>query len=107
MSQQLNTEKIEDFVIELLIREHGFKREKLKLDIPLASKLGVDGDDAWELLQVIGQRFGVNLEDVFDNHFWPEAGLFKSDSIVPITIAKLAQIIILKLHLANETLDDD
>lgn len=93
-------EQVKDFVAEIT----GVKQERLTEATRLGHDLGVDGEDAAELIQAFVQRFQVDMSEFnFDSHFGPEAGfnpityligrVFRRHEIetVPVTIADLAE----------------
>lgn len=69
---------------------------KVKLEARIAQDLGVDGDDAEELMQAFAARFEVALDDFeFDRHFAQEgagnpmcyvAQVFREDELVPVRV---------------------
>jgi acyl carrier protein len=62
-------------VIDLICRCRGNARWKVTLDAELGDDLGIDGDDAAELLGAFAEEFKVDLSAFdFDAHFGPEAG---------------------------------
>ena len=60
-------------VIDLMDRECGIRRKKLRCDSRLESDLGVVGDDAYELLGTLNEELGVDMTE-FDceDHITPE-----------------------------------
>jgi uncharacterized protein DUF1493 len=90
-------------VMQMIADQTGFRRSGMRPDTDLARDLGVDGDDARELLLRFGGDFNVNLVNLqFDRHFGPEAGFnllallrpsrwrWQSER-VPLTIADLVE----------------
>ena len=91
----------EQELIEFLASERSIKPSKISMSSQLGRNLGVDGDDAVELMEAFAKRFNVNLTGYDHNvYFGPEAGLsiinllFLSSSkkvrdLKPITVAHL------------------
>jgi acyl carrier protein len=62
-------------VIDLICRSTGAPRRKVVLDAALGDDLGIDGDDAAELLSAFSKEFRVDLSAFdHDRYFGPEAG---------------------------------
>ena len=62
-------------VIDLVHRSSGTRKAKIHIDSDLGRDLGIDGDDASDLLKAFAQEFQVDLSDFkFDTYFGPEAG---------------------------------
>ena len=67
--------ELERQVMAAVADQTGCPLSRLSPQTDLARDLGVDGDDASDLLLRLGEEFGINLENVrFDRHFGPEAG---------------------------------
>ncbi len=92
-----------DEVKELVSKEFSVKVEKLLNQTRLSHDLGMDGDDAWEFIEVFSEYFQVDMADFeFRLYFGEEAGadpitliyflIFKSarPKFIPITIFDLA-----------------
>lgn len=63
-------------IFELLVSEHGIKRERITGRSRLLYDLGMDGDDAVEFFAAIERDFGTDLSRLYtrwDKHFGPEA----------------------------------
>src|SRR5690242_10606973 len=75
--------ELEAHVIRFLRERTGTRRTKITGSTELFRDLGVDGDDARELLDAFEQEFLVNMSGCkFDSFFGPEAGA------APITLIK-------------------
>ena len=67
-------EELTDRVFALVGMQTAARREKLSLETDLFGDLGVDGDDAHELLSIVADEFGVNMDTLkFERHFGPES----------------------------------
>lgn len=63
-------------VIEFLNNELKLDKYKLKDDTRIFHDLGVDGDDAIELIENFSQKFDVKISDFpYEKYFGPEASL--------------------------------
>ena len=72
----MNNVTIEDRVKSLVAQQTAIRIEKLSLQTELGKDLGVDGDDAVELLSKFSEEFQVDLSTFqFDKYFGPEAGI--------------------------------
>lgn len=90
-------------IYALVAKQSGVAQDKLNPGTTLSSDLGIDGDDAQELMLAYSKEFEVDMSG-FDitNHFGPEASfnpfyylyllLFKRDrlNLEPITLGDLA-----------------
>jgi hypothetical protein len=98
----LNAE-LSERVMQMIADQTGGRRSGLRLDTDLARDLGLDGDDARELLLRFSGDFEVSLVNLqFHRHFGSEAGFnplallrpswwrWQSER-VPITIADLVE----------------
>jgi acyl carrier protein len=68
---------IEQTILRFVAEETGYNPKRLALDSRLAQDIGVDGDDAVELLQKFEKIFEVDLTSLYDHwdqHFGPEGG---------------------------------
>jgi hypothetical protein len=92
-----------DEVKELVSKEFSVKVEKLSNQTRLSHDLGMDGDDAWDFIEVFSKHFQVDMAEFeFRLYFGEEAGadpitliyflMFKSarPKFIPITIVDLA-----------------
>ncbi len=62
--------QLESDVIEIVAEESGRQKSQVSLDSTLLDDLGVDGDDAWELLERLHERYKVNFSEFeFMRHF--------------------------------------
>jgi acyl carrier protein len=89
---------IAESVLSLVADYTGCRREQLNLDTALNQDLGVDGDDACELLDAFAKKFGVDLSRFhYDRYFGSEAGglpvLGFGSSCAPLTIRDLVQMV--------------
>ena len=92
---------IEHKIIEFVARETGFKVQDITLESDLCKDLGIDGDDATELITKFGREFNVDMSNFNSKkHFGPEGAfvpflvLFPSwwksrRKLKPITISDL------------------
>lgn len=67
--------EIEQSILAFVARETGRNPKRLALNSRLVHDLGVDGDDAVELFEKFGEKYGVDLTALFqnwDHHFAPE-----------------------------------
>ena len=72
----MNDLTLEQQVKELVAKETAVRIEKLTLETDLLKDLGVDGNDALELLEKYWEVFQVDLSQFqFSKHFGPEGGL--------------------------------
>lgn len=89
-------------VIELVAEQAGVSPSRLTATTRIGEDLGVDGDDASDLLAEFACRFHVDLTGFqFSRHFGPEAGwdpfsalyglLTGRSRTEPITIGQLAE----------------
>jgi hypothetical protein len=94
--------KLTDQVMEMIADRTQCNRSKLRPEADLFLDLGVDGDDAEDLLHRFREGLGVNLEALqFGRHFGPEAfnplvfllpGWWRSKrQRIPVTIADLVE----------------
>lgn len=59
-----------DRVLAFVATKAGVSRNKVSLDSRLGSDLGLDGDDALELLEYFGKKFKVSINDIdFEKYF--------------------------------------
>lgn len=79
-------------VLKLVAECAGVDVEQISLDTAINLDLGVDGDDAAELLEAFSSRFAVDLATFrFDRYFGSE-GLGFGGSMAPLTIRDLVQM---------------
>jgi len=67
--------EIEQSILAFVARETCRNPKRLALNSRLVHDLGVDGDDAVELFEKFGEKYGVDLTALFqnwDHHFVPE-----------------------------------
>lgn len=86
------------FIEREITRTHGVRKEKYDVDAKIATDLGIDGDDALELLQAVERQYGVELSDIHNSGFWPEAGILFSKKVKPISSHELASIVCSRLN---------
>ena len=75
----MDTKKHE--LIQIISNFTGVNMNLIKLDTLLGADLGIDGDDAYDLLEEISSRFNCNLDKLdFKTYFTPESdiNIFKS-----------------------------
>ena len=66
----------EEEVISFIREWLGCSEKNLSLDTRIGQDLGVDGDDAIELLEEYSRRFSVDLSEFqYNDYFGPEAAL--------------------------------
>jgi len=62
--------QLERDVIDIVAEESGKRKNQISLDSTLLDDLGVDGDDAWELLERLHERYKVDFSEFeFMRHF--------------------------------------
>lgn len=89
-------------VIDFLVRSLGVEAEQIGPAIQLSRDLGVDGSDAWELVEDFAREFGVDLTGFeFDDHFGPEAAwnpfsLLFPARLTPVTVSDLVDAAVQK-----------
>lgn len=88
---------LSESVVEFIAERLKIPADRLRADRRLNQDLGVDGDDAYELLIAFSEKFHLPPEGlVYSEHFGPEASLnpvslwFRNRK-VPITIGDLIQ----------------
>jgi acyl carrier protein len=65
--------EIEHKVIEFIARETGFSVKDITSESDLFKDLGIDGDDATELITKFGQKFNIDMSNFnFTKHFGSE-----------------------------------
>ncbi len=81
-------------VIDLMDRECGINRKKLRCDSRLESDLGVVGDDTYELLEMLNEELGVDMTE-FDceDHITPEGT--PPLQMVFVVVTMLATIVVM------------
>ena len=82
-------------VKELISYHSGVKLEKLSDSDFIEEDLGTTGDDAWELMEDLHNKLGVNLTDFdFSLHFGPEAGSHVSGEYgyYPVSVSHLVKV---------------
>ena len=84
-------------VISLVAECAGVSMQQISLDTAINLDLGIDGDDACELLEAFSSKFDVDLSTFqFDRYFASEACLpwlsFTRASRAPICIRDLVQM---------------
>lgn len=68
----MTANNIDDKIIDFVVREAGFKHHQISLQSDLRN-LGIDGDDAIELMNKFSQEFSVDMSKFdFKRHFSPE-----------------------------------
>jgi acyl carrier protein len=71
------SDDLSERVMQMIVDQTACRLSDLRPNTDLFRDLGVDGDDAHDLLLRLSDEFGINMENVrFDRHFGPEASLF-------------------------------
>jgi acyl carrier protein len=64
----------EQVIAGILRENHGIRATQIQSDTAINKDLGIDGDDAVELLQAIKTEFQIDIRDFqFDEFFGPES----------------------------------
>ncbi len=87
---------ISSTVKELISYHSGVKADKLSERDYIEEDLGTTGDDAWELMEDIREKCGVDLIDFdFTLHFGPEAGgkLRRDFGYYPVSVIHLITVV--------------
>jgi acyl carrier protein len=94
---------LEEWIIKLIADASGVDPERISADTSLNRDLGIDGDDATELLSLYSEAFGVDLSEFrFSQYFRDEPHLFnpspsgRSSGVTPITVGDLVDAARLK-----------
>lgn len=88
----------------IFLEQAGLKPDELFSNSRLEQDCGVTGDDAWELLEAIHEKFGTDLSDLdFEQYFRGEAeGLLspllnrsreKHRRAFPVTVGHIFQVV--------------
>ena len=88
----------------IFIEQTGLKADELFPDSRLEQDCGVTGDDAWELLEAIHDKFGTDFTELeFSQHFYQEGEVFfsslcnpareKHRKAFPVTIGHIFRIV--------------
>jgi hypothetical protein len=73
MTRDIGNTKLAEQVTDMIADQTRCNRSKVRPQADLFLDLGVDGDDAEDLLRRFREEFGVNLEALqFGRHFGPE-----------------------------------
>ena len=75
MMDQKQSEGVEEQILAFTAKLLGTKKDDLSWNSRLLQDLGMDGDDAVEFFKQFGQKFNVNLEDLYAHwhkYFSPE-----------------------------------
>ncbi|MEX0970945.1 MAG: DUF1493 family protein [Paracoccaceae bacterium] len=94
MPSKVTRSEVVEFITERLHKHFRVKLNRYGKDATIAGDMGVDGDDARELIMMINEEFEVRIDEVLQRSFWPESGLVFSGEVVPITIQQLAHEVI-------------
>jgi acyl carrier protein len=84
-------------VIELVAEQTGVSPSRITATTRIGEDLGVDGDDASDLITAFATRFQVDIAAFnFSRHFGPEAGfspfcIHPSPPLEPVTVGQLAE----------------
>jgi len=87
--------KLEEQVIDLIAHHCGAKKEELKKKTLVVEDLGTTGDDAYELIKDLQQKFDIDLANFeFSLHFGTESGSNSNESYgyYPVSIEHLVDV---------------
>lgn len=71
-------------VIEFVARETGCNVHDISTESDLSKDVGLDGDDAAELMSKFGRQFNVDMSGfIFNKYFGPEAAFFFLNILLP------------------------
>jgi acyl carrier protein len=91
MSTLMLDDDLEKWIIKLIVDVTGINPDRISLESCLNHDLGIDGDDAAELLSEYAAAFGVDMSGFhFSKYFQGEPHLF--NWWVPGPIAKLSPV---------------
>ena len=85
--------QILDWIKDVLSTEHGIPSKKVTLASGIPTDLGVDGADAWELIEKTEETWKIKLSFDFLTHFGPESGLFQKEPASPMKVGDLVDLI--------------
>jgi acyl carrier protein len=78
------TASIDERIVRLVAKMTGLQMKKLTMESRLLQDLGVDGDDADELINAYAEEFGVDMASFrFSTHFRSEPSLLRLLSFLP------------------------
>ncbi len=86
---------ISEQVIDLILEHAGALRDEILPEVYLEDDLGLTGDDAWELMGALHNKFNVDFTEFeFSLHFGPEAGLYvaKEYGYYPVSVQHLIEV---------------
>ena len=79
------SDALPDLVRRFVAEATGYPLDRVQMETRPSEDLGVDGDDAVELLEAFVERFGVDLSELrFDRHFAPEGLPFSAGLILSL-----------------------
>jgi len=88
-----------DEIQKILSDDYGISRKQLSGTALIEEDLGITGDDAWELMEHLEEKYKIDLSEFeFSLHFSPEAGSYVSKEFgyYPVSIHHLVDIVNLK-----------
>src|SRR6267378_5285355 len=98
MSNLMPDADLEKWIIKLIAGASGVDPQRISTETSLNQDLGIDGDDAAQLLSVYSEAFGVDLSDFrFSEYFRGEPHLFnlwrsgRGSNLTPITVRDLVE----------------
>ena len=104
----MNINDAEKQVINILVENFSIHQETISSDTDILKDLGLDGDDAVELFEVISKTLGVDFSGLeWEKHFGPEASFNPFELLnpswwrwqgdrIPITVHDLAKSVMKK-----------
>ena len=84
--------EIEQSILAFVAKETGHNPKRLALNSRLVHDLGVDGDDAVELFEKFGEKYGVDLTALFQNwdqYFVPEGHRLGMGCMIAVGVAAI------------------
>lgn len=89
--EDLNPESRFDILVSFIREEIGEYEMEINQQTLIEDDLGVTGDEAIELIQNFGEKFGVDISDFqYLKYFHPEPNIFNTiKSVYPITVGNL------------------
>ncbi len=104
----MNIINAESEIKKIIVKLHSVQPAKISSDTDLFKDLGIDGDDAVEIFEVISETFEVDFTGIeWEYYFGPEAGFNPLELLslswwkwhrnrIPVTIHDLAKAVIEK-----------
>jgi hypothetical protein len=90
----LSADAVYDSIVSILVSDHGIKESKISRNSKIPTELGVDGADAWELVEKMQAIWHIDLQIDFYEHFGPESAFFQRNPAEPMTVGQLANLVI-------------